>query len=897
MDFANSPFYVNTKLSEWKSGAMPRRAGVSSFGVGGTNAHAILEEAPAVEASGPSRPWQLILLSAKSATALEAATTNLADHLRQQADINLGDVAFTLQVGRKPFNHRRALVCRDLADVVQTIESRDPKRISTWASDMSDGAAAFMFPGQGSQYVNMGRDLYRTESMFRAQVDRCAEILLPKLGLDLRQTLYPSEAQAEEASKRLNRTLLAQPALFTIEYALAKLLIGWGIEPKAMIGHSVGEYVAACLAGVFTLEDGLGLIAARGRLMDGQPGGAMIAVPLPLAEVKPFLSDTIELAAHNGPALCVLAGPEETLRVLARRMKEMNIDCRRLHTSHAFHSQMMEPVLQAFTDEVDKIDLKAPTIPYLSNVSGNWITEAEATDANYWAKQLRQTVRFSEGLATLLESFGGALLEIGPGQSLSASAMQHKRRDQPILRTMRRPQEHDADLPILLKTLGRLWLAGVQLNWLAFYGTERRHRLPLPTYPFERQRYWVEAPLGSGAAPARGLAREKKLAIADWFYVPSWKKSVSPQILQGESLAQHRRSWLVFVDDCGLGARLAERLEASGQNVIRVEPGANFGRIDQNRYAINPRSQSDYFDLIKSLAEERNVPDRVVHLWSVTRNDTAITIEAFDAAQPLGFYSLLHLAQALEKQGVVTPLRIEFISNHLQEIGEGDRLHPEKSTALGPCKVIPQEYPHISCRSIDVVLQGATEHGEDALVEQLLKELACQPVDRAIAYRGKHRWVQVFEPVRLTVIDEGPRLRSGGVYLMTGGLGHIGLLLAKYLAITAKAKLILTGRSVPPEREHWDEYLRDHAEDDLVVQRIRQVKALEDLGAEVLIAGADVSSLEQMQAVIAQAELRFGPLHGAIHAAGVLGEKLMIPVQETKPDECRAQFGAKVQGL
>ena len=405
IDFANSPFYVNTKLSEWTSAATPRRAGVSSFGVGGTNAHAIMEEAPAVEASGPSRPWQLILLSAKSGTALEAATTNLADHLRQHHDTNLGDVAFTLQVGRKPFNHRRALVCRDLADVVQTIESRDPKRISTWASEMSDGTAAFMFPGQGSQYVNMGRDLYRTESMFRAQVDRCAEILLPKLGFDLRQILYPSEARTGEASKRLNRTLIAQPALFTIEYALAKLLIGWGIEPKAMIGHSVGEYVAACLAGVFSLEDGLALIAARGRLMEGLPGGAMIAVPLPLAEVTPFLSDTIELAAHNGPALCVLAGPEETLRVLERRMKEMNIDCRRLHTSHAFHSQMMEPVLQAFTDEVHKIALKPPTIPYLSNVSGNWITQAEATDANYWAKQLRQTVRFSEGLAKLIGEF------------------------------------------------------------------------------------------------------------------------------------------------------------------------------------------------------------------------------------------------------------------------------------------------------------------------------------------------------------------------------------------------------------------------------------------------------------------------------------------------------------
>ncbi|MGZ9153224.1 MAG: SDR family NAD(P)-dependent oxidoreductase [Candidatus Binatia bacterium] len=897
IDFANSPFYVNTKLSEWKSAATPRRAGVSSFGVGGTNAHAILEEAPAVEASGPSRPWQLILLSAKSATALEAATTNLADHLKQHADIDLGDVAFTLQVGRKSFNHRRALVCQDLADVVQTIGSRDPTRIATWASEMSDGTAAFMFPGQGSQYVNMGRDLYQTEPMFRAQVDRCAEILLPKLGLDLRHTLYASEARADEASKRLNRTLIAQPALFTIEYALAKLLIGWGIEPKAMIGHSVGEYVAACLAGVFTLEDGLGLIAARGRLMDGLPGGAMMAVPLPLADVKPFLSGTIELAAHNGPSLCVLAGPEESLQALDRRMKELNIDCRRLHTSHAFHSRMMEPVLQAFTDEVDKIDLKPPTMPYISNVSGNWITEAEATDANYWAKQLRQTVRFSAGLAKLLETFNGTLLEIGPGHSLSTSAIQHKRKDQTILRTMRRPQEHDADLAFLLRTLGRLWLAGVRLDWVGFYGTERRHRLPLPTYPFERQRYWVEAPLESGALQARAGARVKKLDIADWFYVPSWKRSVSPQILQGESLAQHRRSWLVFVDDCDLGVRLAERLEASGQNVIRVEPGVIFSRIDQNRYAINPRSQSDYFDLIKSLAGGRNVPDRIVHLWSVTRNDTAVTIEAFDAAQPLGFYSLLYLAQALEKHGVVTPLRIEFISNHLQEIGDGDRLRPETATALGPCKVIPQEYTHINCRNIDVVLPGITERGEDALVEQLLKEFASQPVDRAIAYRGKHRWVQVFEPARLTVSDGSPRLRTGGVYLITGGLGHIGLLLAKYLAITAKAKLVLTGRSVPPEREHWDEYLRDHAEDDLVVERIRQVKALENLGAEVLVAGADVSALEQMQAVIAQATRRFGTLHGVIHAAGILGEKLMMPVQETSPDGCRAQFGAKVHGL
>ncbi len=897
IDFANSPFYVNTKLSAWKSEGTPRRAGVSSFGIGGTNAHAIIEEAPTVEASGPSRPWQLILLSAKTGTALETATANLAEHLKQHPDINLADVAFTLQVGRKPLNHRRALVCRDPADAVQTIESSDPKRISTWDRELSDGTTAFMFPGQGSQYVNMGRDLYQTESIFRERVDICAELLSPKLGLDLRQTLYPSEPQVEEASMRLHRTFVAQPALFIVEYALAELLMGWGIKPKAMIGHSVGEYVAACLAGVFSLEDGLGLIAARGRLMDELPGGVMIAVPLPLSEVMPFLSDTIALAAHNSSALCVLAGPEEALLVIERRMKEMNIDCRHLHTSHAFHSPMMEPVLQAFTEEVCKIELNPPAIPYLSNVSGNWITEAEATDANYWAKQLRQTVRFSEGLSKLLESFAGALLEIGPGQSLSALAKQHKGMGQTILSTMRHPQEHHADVPFLLESLGRLWLAGVRPSWAVFHANERRHRLPLPTYPFERQRYWVEAPLESGAEQARAAALVKKPDIADWFYVPSWKRSVSPQVAPRETFVLHKRSWLVFVDDCGLGARLVERLAACGQEVIRVVAGPNFGRIDQSSYSVNPRSKSDYFDLLKSLGEETNVPNRIVHLWSVTRSDTAVTIESFDAAQPLGFYSLLYLAQALERHGLVAPLRIEFISNHLQEIGEGDRLRPEKATALGPCKVIPQEYANISCRSIDIVLPGVTEYGEDALVEQLLKELASEPVDSIIAYRAKHRWVQVFEPVRLTVSDGSPRLRTGGVYLITGGLGHIGLSLAKYLAVTVKAKLVLTGRSVPPEREHWDEYLRHHDEYDPVVQRIRQVRAMENLGAEVLMIGADVSSLEQMDAVIAHAARRFGTLHGVIHAAGIVGENLMMPVQETSPDGCRAQFGAKAQGL
>ena len=897
IDFANSPFYVITKLSEWRRADTRRRAGVSSFGIGGTNAHAVIEEAPATEASGPSRPWQLLLVSAKTGTALETATTNLAEHLKQHPEINLADAAFTLQVGRKAFNHRRALVCRDLADAMQALESADPRRALTRDRDLSDGTTAFMFPGQGSQYVNMGRELYETETVLREQVDFCADLLLPKLGLDLREILYPSEDQVEEASKRLHRTVLAQPALFTVEYALAKLLMSWGIQPKAMIGHSVGEYVAACLAGVFSLEDGLALMAARGRLMDGLPGGSMLAVPMRVEELKPLLSDTIALAAHNGPSLCVLSGPEEAIQVIERRLKEMDIDCCHLHTSHAFHSQMMKPILHAFTEEVRKIKLNPPAIPYLSNVSGDWITEAEATDVNYWAKHLRESVRYSEGLSKLLESFNGVLLEIGPGRSLSAIAKQHSRIGQNIFSTTRHPQERHSDGAFLLGTLGRLWLAGVRPNWSAFYLNERRHRLPLPTYPFEGRRYWVEAPRGSDTEQARTGALEKKTDLADWFYVPSWKRSVPPQMLEGENLAAQQRCWLVFVDDCGLGARVVQRLQAFGQDVIRVEVGASFNQCDQYGYVINPRSRSDYFDLFRTLRKESRVPNRIVHLWSVTRSDSPSGIESFDAAQRLGFYSLLHLAQALDKYSVVEPLQIDFISNHIQEIRDRDRLRPEKATALGPCKVIPQEYPNVTCRSIDVVLPRVTENGEDALVEQLLKELAANPAESVIAYRGKHRWVQVFEPVRLTAANGSARLKTGGVYLITGGLGHIGLLLAQFLAKTVKAKLVLTGRSALPDREDWDEYLRNHDEQEPIAQRIRQVRAIEDFGAEVLTISADVGSMDQMQAVIAQAAQRFGGLDGVIHAAGILGEKLMMPIQETSDDECHAQFNAKARGV
>lgn len=358
IDFANSPFFVNARLTEWKTNGTPRIAGVSAFGMGGTNAHAILGEPPMTEPSGPSRrPSQLLVFSAKTETALDTMTANLAETLREQPDLNLADMAFTLQVGRKRFGHRRMLVCHSIEDAQAALSARDPERVFSSYQEPRSRAVNFMFSGQGAQYVDMGRGLYEQETVFRETVDTCAKLLKPHLGLDLREVLYPADEQSDEATEKLTQTGMTQAALFTIEYATAKLWISLGIKPQAMIGHSIGEYIAACLAGVFSLEDALMLVAARGRLMQQMPAGSMLAVSLSEQKVIPFLNEQVSLAAVNGPATCVVSGPTEAIDALQSLLEKDGAPCRRLHTSHAFHSVMMEPMLGQFKQELQRVRL------------------------------------------------------------------------------------------------------------------------------------------------------------------------------------------------------------------------------------------------------------------------------------------------------------------------------------------------------------------------------------------------------------------------------------------------------------------------------------------------------------------------------------------------------------
>ncbi|HJX28504.1 MAG TPA: type I polyketide synthase, partial [Thermoanaerobaculia bacterium] len=577
IDFENSPFFVNTTLRPWDvPPGMPRRAGVSSLGMGGTNTHMILEEAPDYEPSGPAREWQLLPISARTSTALENLSLRLATHLREHPEQPLADVAWTLQAGRKQFDWRRVVVCRSHEEAAEALAEQDPERVSDGLAEGGERSVAFLFSGQGAQYVGMGRGLYESEEVFREEVDRCAEILRPLLGFDLRELLYPAEgADLEEAARRLQQTSLTQPALFVVEYALARLWMSRGVRPQAMVGHSIGEYAAACMAGVFELEDALALVTERGRLMQSMPPGAMLAVPLTEAELVPRLAayPEVSLAAINRTDLCVVSGTHEALAALERELKAQGLDCRPLHTSHAFHSAMMDPILEDFTAAVERVPRRAPRLPYISNVTGTWIRPEEATDPAYWARQLRGAVRFADAVGELLAEPGRILLEVGPGNTLATAARQHPLRveGQAVISSLRHPREKHQDAAFLTTALGKLWLAGAEIDWRAVHAGERRLRVVLPTYPFERQRFWVE--------PKKpDFARKPESSdLADWFWAPVWKRAERSMPFDGGAVAGE--PWLLFLDEAGLGAELARRLRELGAEVATVEIGERLERL------------------------------------------------------------------------------------------------------------------------------------------------------------------------------------------------------------------------------------------------------------------------------------------------------------------------------
>ena len=861
IDFDTTPFFVNTQLHEWDGAGTSRRAGVSSFGIGGTNAHVVLEEAPCpAHTPEPSRPFQLMTLSARTEVSLDTATHNLAHHL-ERTDVNLADAAHTLHVGRKEFAQRRCIVCHDADDAVAALTGADERRrISGRASD-TRRRIVFMFPGQGAQHAGMGHGIYEHEAVFREQVDRCLGLIPREIAVDLKHAMYDSDDP-----ELLARTAIAQPALFITEYAMARLWMSWGFEPDAMIGHSIGEYVAACLAGVFSLEDALTLVAARGKLMQVQPAGAMTAVDMTAAGIEPYLSDDLDIAAFNEPGTCVVSGSEPAIRLMEQRLEGDGIDSRRLRTRHAFHSAMMEPVVAPFSAIVRDVPLDAPKCPFGSNVTGTWITDVEACSADYWASHLRLPVRFEPGLAQLLEDTDAILIEVGPGRTLSAAAARHpsRREGHEMIATMRHAQTTVDDESVLLEALGRAWVAGAEVDWAGFHRHEKRRRIPMPTYPFEPRRYWVER--RRDAPPSTPDARKP---IEDWFYVPTWTRML-PEAVADRGAA---RRWLIVGSSESVAERIGKRVEANGDTVTcMLEQGEAF-----------PQKMRSVLD---------DTCDGVIH---VGLHQSSEKTEHRDWPTT-SYRDLSATCRALAGASRRDAIDLIVLTSNVHDVTGTEPLDPHAAMLAGPCRVIGQEAPHVRSRQIDIV-QNDPHRLSDSLLDMIVTTAGSSSREPVIAIRGAHRWAQTFAPTPLQRGGVTARLRDDGVYLITGGLGRIGLKIASYLARTLeRPRLVFLGRSELPPRSHWSVKSDDPGMPESLRQRLREIMTLESEGADVLVQSADVSDEAAMSEVFAEVDRRFGTIHGVLHAAGITAPEGFGAIENSDLDSFSGHYDAKVRG-
>lgn len=864
--FDDGPFYVNTTLARWESDGSPRRSSVSSFGMGGTNAHVVLQEAPrATPSQATARPVQLLGLSARTATALETAAHRLATHLEgmpepSDAGHGLSDVAYTLRVGRRQFRHRLAVTATSLADAAAALT--DARRRITGSAAAGEPSVAFMFPGQGAQYAGMGGELYSVETGFRDAFDECSALLRPVLGHDLRDLVLRRDGGRDEEA--LKQTAVAQPAIFAVEYALAKFWQSCGIEPSGMIGHSIGEYVAATLGGVFTLADALQLVAERGRLMQEQPPGAMLAVQLDEAEVRARLPEDLSIAALNGRGASVVSGPREQVEEFAAGLASSDIGHRLLVTSHAFHSPMMEPALARFRQAVAAVELHVPHRPFISNVTGEWITAADATDPGYWAGHLRQTVRFGDGLAALLRDGDRVLLECGPGRQLCGLA-RLQRTGLEALPSLPSRSGEAPELEVIYRAAGRLWVSGATLDRKTFGGTG--NRLPLPTYPWERRRHWIDPEDPGNSDDRTGLyTQQAELPIDRWFAIPTWQQ-LPPAALGG--LPQ---CCLLFGDEIVDG--LAGALLRAGTKVIRVRSGESFSRSGTDAYTVSPASRPDYDALIGDITAAGGVPDLILHAWTLD-GDPAADAETAWRAQDRGFFSLLYLVQALAMAQPEGDVQVAALTAGTQDVAGDDLARPEHGTVAGITKVIPLELPWLHARQIDIDPALVPGNSTDPRIAQLMAEIRSDGTDDIVALRGGRRWCRAFDGIRvpedLSGLPAGPGLQNRGVYLITGGLGAIGLALADDLARRVSARLVLTSRSGLPPREQWDAFIAENGAAGRIGHAIDAVRQMEQSGSEVLVVAADVTNAADMRSVRQQTLERFGRLDGIVHAAGIPG--------------------------
>ncbi|SDI33714.1 Acyl transferase domain-containing protein [Actinokineospora alba] len=847
------PAATQVRLPESK-----RIGGVSSFGWSGTNAHLVLESAPEpTERTESAATTHVLPVSATSASALRAQLEGLAGWLEARPDADLADVAHTLQTGRAEHDHRRALLCTDTAEAIRRLSGAASAGELVLAKKRP--RVAFLLPGTGDQYLGLGRELYRTEPVYAAAVDTCVEIAQSRSGVDLRPVFFGEDKApvADDLATMLGRgptatsdddpmhqAEIAHPFLFTVEYALAKLLAHWGVTPDLLIGYSLGEYVAACLAGVFSLEDALHVVVERARLISSAPAGGMVAVAADETTVRAAIADSgaeVDVAALNGPSMTVLSGVDEALTAVSGLLTSRGVACRPLRTAHAFHSSLLEPVRDKLAALIDSVPRQAPTTTIVSNHTGAALTAAEATSHGYWADHLVNPVRFADGVRHCLAEDIDVFLELGAGQTLGGLVRQNLTAGQasvlgtlPALWAGRETPDERVEL---LAACGQLWELGVAVDWA---GQDGARIVSLPTYPFQRTRFWPEQTYQGGTATT------KRTQPAELCYAPSWRRDVTPE---AAPLSRLSGPLVVFADPDGVGTRLAAMVAATGTPVLEVVPGTALSR-DGDRMVIDPAEPEHYREVrAAATALADTGPVHVVHTWSLLA-DSATPVYATDdelrGSIRHAFDSLLLTVQAFAEVPASHGMRLLTVSRGGMEILGADAPAPYRSAGHGLARVVQHEFAGLTWSGVDLDPDQTDDLSATHLGYELARE--SDPHGTVAGWRRGRRWINDWAEVSTQDNADWP-WRADGVYLITGGTRGLGMGLAKHLVRAGGRKLALVSRSgVAPAAD---------------------VAELEAAGAEVLTLAADVGVPDQLRAALRSCREHFGELTGVLHVAGL----------------------------
>ena len=872
INFDEGPFYVNNELMEWENiGDTPLRAGVSSFGIGGTNVHLLVEEPSKIEKDENSRPLQLILLSASTPTALKEYKSKLLEFIKRKDAISIADLGYTLNVGRTPFKYRNYFVSSNRNNLAINLANRNTEVVY---SDSKNKNIVFMFPGQGSQYFGMARDIYLNEPYFKSIFDEGIHVLESLSNENFYEIIgYSSNLNIDK--EKINDTVYTQPLLFLTEYALAKLLIKWGIHPNLMIGHSLGEYVAACISEVFSFEEGLKLVLKRAQLMSKIDEGSMVSIGKPEIDIIPMLNDNLSIAAVNTDDSCVISGNKKDIDKLKNKLSEMEISFIELKTSRAFHSVMMDDTVEGYKKELSLVNLSPPKYPFISNVSGKEVNNIEVTTSEYWIKHLRQTVKFSEGLGTILEKGDSIFIEVGSGKTLLNFIKRNKKNDQfknEVVNLFNTTKEGvETEYEQFISAIGSIWSKGVSVNWDAYYENEQRCKISAPTYCFNRTSLPVRVnPLEQ--INLKNIIEKEK--ISDWFYIPVWKRDFTNSTLKKNKV---KSTYLLFSDGGVFINCLSQRLKEKGEHVIEITKGNNFLRENDCFYSIDPYKEDSMNKLFNEFELQNLSINQIIYHWTFIGCKYEVLETAVRVLQSL-------LSKVIGYQSEIKK-NFTFLTISSQKVQNNDNVIDLSSFEQKLVDICSQENPLIHSNWIDI----DDDSRDNLLLSNVISELDNDKSFCTIAFRKNKKWSRDYDAINLEGLTHS-KLKYNGIYILTGGLGYVGVILSKYLLQKYKAKVILLGRG--------DIYNVDQSSNlsDNYKFKLSEIEKLKKEYGNIYYYQADVSDYSSFSKCIELIESEHKCINGVLHLAGNVNLETFKSVESLTQQDIQDQFEPKLKG-